>query len=66
MVSPSPNACEPLFMTLGSRKICQYRLEEERQKVHRIMEALPKRTLKKKEVGTTAATDQASRPTTQI
>jgi hypothetical protein len=31
------------------RHICQYRLKAERQKVERIMEALPKRTLKKKE-----------------
>lgn len=38
------------------RKVCQNSMEEERKKVQRIIEAMPKRTLKKKEDGVTYPT----------
>ena len=49
------------ILILVCRQVCQYRMREERRKVERIMEALPKRTLKKKDespVESAASTDQ--------
>jgi len=40
-----------MLVSVGSWNICKYQLKEERRKVERIMEVLPKRTLKKKEDG---------------
>jgi len=50
-----------MLVGAGTWQVCQYRMREERRKVERIMEALPKRTLKKKDespVETAASTDQ--------
>jgi len=36
-----------MLVGVGTWQLCQYRMKEERRKVERIMEALPRRTLKK-------------------
>jgi len=50
-----------MLVGVGTWNICQYKLREERRKVERIIEALPKPTLKKKDDGpkeTASGTDK--------
>jgi len=49
-------------MGLLSRNICQYKLREERRKVERIIEALPKPTLKKKDDGPKETASETDKP----
>jgi len=51
-----------MLVGVGTWHICQYRLKEERRKVERIMETLPKRTLKKKDDGPGGATADTGQP----
>jgi cytochrome c oxidase assembly protein subunit 20 len=42
-----------ILVACGTWKLCQNRLDEERRKVQKIVEAMPKRTLKKLDDGNT-------------